>query len=46
MDDEKHFTFGNTEKLAHTGFRIKNKDIASINVKYKGKAKFEPKILV
>jgi hypothetical protein len=46
MDDEKHFTFGNTEISAHTGFRTKIKDIASNNVKYKGKAKFEPKILV
>jgi hypothetical protein len=47
MDDEKHFTFGNPEISANTGFWTKNnKDMAPNNVKYKSKAKFEPNILV
>jgi hypothetical protein len=46
MDNEKHFTFGNSDMSANTGFSTKNKDMAPNNVKYKSKAKFEPNILV
>jgi hypothetical protein len=46
MDDAKHFTFGNPEISANTGFWTKNKNMAPNNVKHKSKAKFEPYILV
>jgi hypothetical protein len=44
IDDAKHFTFGNPEISANTGFWTKNKDMAPNNVKHKSKAKFEPYI--
>lgn len=46
MDDEKYFTFANHTLSGNNFFYTDNYDAAPDNVKYYGKAKFEPKVLV
>lgn len=46
MDDEKYFTFSNSSMLGNDSFYTDNYEMAPDNVKYAGKTKFEPKVLM
>lgn len=46
MDDEKYFTFANHTLSGNNFFYTDNYEAAPDHVKYSGKAKFEPKVLV
>ncbi|XP_031621019.1 uncharacterized protein LOC116339337 [Contarinia nasturtii] len=46
LDDESYFTFAHHELSENDGFYTDNIEATPDNVKYAGKAKFEPKVLV
>lgn len=46
QDDEKYFTFGNSQLSQNSGFFTKSKKHAPESVKFVKKTKFEPKVLV
>lgn len=46
LDDEKYFTFAHHELSGNDGFYTDNIENTPDNVKYAGKLKFEPKVLV
>lgn len=46
MDDEFYFTFSHHELLRNDGYYTDNNGTTPDNVKYAGKSKFEPEMLV
>jgi len=46
LDDEKYFTYGNSKLSGNDGFYTDDYQSCPERVKYKGQAKYEPKVLV